>query len=70
MSDVKLYDKVKLKDGRDASIVEILGEHEAYIADIDIGGDYETDTIYPDELGYICDDRNVIEQIQMIKNDR
>lgn len=50
MDTIKLYNKVKLKDGREASIVEILGNGEAYIADIDIGGDYDTDTIYPNQI--------------------
>lgn len=50
---VKLYDKVRLKDGREASIVEILGEGEAYVADIDIGGDYDTDTIYPEQIAKV-----------------
>ena len=50
MVTVKIYDKVKLIDGRVASIVEILGKNEAYIADVDIGGDYETDTIYPHQI--------------------
>lgn len=47
---IQLYDNVMLKDGRKASIVEILGNNEAYIADIDIGGDYDTDTIYPEQI--------------------
>ena len=47
---IKLYDKVKLKDGRNASIVEILGDNEAYIADIDIGNDYDTETVYPEQI--------------------
>lgn len=55
MPDIKIYDKVKLKDDREASIVEILGEHEAYIADIDIGGDYDTDTIYPHQIEKVID---------------
>ncbi len=50
MKVIKLYDKVKMKDGREASIVEILGNGEAFIADIDIGGDYETDTIYLEQI--------------------
>lgn len=50
MPDIKIYDKVKLNDGREASIVEILGKQEAYIADIDIGGDYNTETIYPQQI--------------------
>lgn len=47
---IKQYDNVELKDGRKASIVEILGNGEAFIADIDIGGDYDTDTIYPEQI--------------------
>lgn len=47
---IKLYDKVKLKDGNIAYIVEILGNNEAYIVDIDIGNDYDTDTIYPKQI--------------------
>lgn len=47
---IKQYDNVELKDGKKASIVEILGDSEAFIADIDIGGDYETNTIYPEQI--------------------
>lgn len=50
MKTIKLYDKVKLKDGREASIVEILGNGEAFIADVDICGDYDTVTVYPDQI--------------------
>ena len=50
MDKIKQYDNVILKDGRKASIVEILGDKEEFIANIDIGGDYETETIYPDEI--------------------
>lgn len=53
MDKIKQYDNVILKDGRKASIVEILGDKEEFIADIDIGGDYETETIYPDEIDEI-----------------
>jgi hypothetical protein len=48
---IELYQRVKLKNGKDAVIVEILGKGEAYIADIEISeGDYETETIYPKEI--------------------
>lgn len=50
MLKIELYDNVKLKDGRLASVVEILGNGEAFIADIDIDGDYETDKIYPEQI--------------------
>lgn len=53
IDSIKQYDNVVLKDGRKASIVEILGDKDAFIADIDIGGDYETETIYPDEIDEI-----------------
>lgn len=40
---INLYDRVILKDGRRASIVEILEEGVAYIADIDLPGpDWDT----------------------------
>ena len=53
IESIKQYDNVILKDGRKASIVEILGNKEAFITDIDIAGDYETETIYPDEIDEI-----------------
>ena len=40
---IKEYDKVLLKDGRTASIVEILEEGVAYLADVDLlGPDWDT----------------------------
>jgi hypothetical protein len=43
---IEQYDKVKLKDGKYAIIVEILEPKKAYIADIEISeGDYSTETI-------------------------
>lgn len=41
-----MYDKVLLKDGREAYIVEIYGDSGDYEADIDMpDGSIETDTI-------------------------
>lgn len=45
LNRIQLYDNVILTDERKASIVEILGDKEAFIVDIDVGGDYETETI-------------------------
>ena len=42
---IKLFDKVLLKDGRSASIVEILKEGFAYLVDVDLPGP-AWDTIY------------------------
>lgn len=40
---VKQYDKVRLKDGRTATIAEILKEGIEYIVDVDLPGpDWET----------------------------
>lgn len=50
---VNLYDNIKLKNGQTASVVEILGDYEAYIVDVDIGGDYETITILPEHISKI-----------------
>ena len=46
----ELYDNVKLEDGRNASVVEVLGDHEEYIVDVDLGGDYDTITIKPEQI--------------------
>lgn len=50
---INLYDKVKLTNGSIATIVEILGNNEAYIADIEVDNDYDTNTIYPNEIDKI-----------------
>ena len=51
---IKQYQKVKLKNGNLAVIVEILGNSEAYIADIEVSeDDYETDTIYPSDIASV-----------------
>jgi hypothetical protein len=43
---ISQYDKVKLKNGKFAIIVEVLEPQKAYIADIEISvGDYVTETI-------------------------
>lgn len=42
---ISLYDKVKLKDGRIAMIVDIYEQGVAYEADIETDDEYITDTI-------------------------
>ena len=43
---INQYDKVRLKNGKYAIIVEVLESQKAYIADIEVTeGDYETETI-------------------------
>lgn len=40
---IEEYDKIKLKDGRTASIVEILEDGVAYLVDVDLPGpDWDT----------------------------
>ena len=51
--DISLYDKVRLKDGRIATIVEIYEPQRAYEADIEESGEYITDTITHDEISKI-----------------
>lgn len=53
--EIKMYDEVKLKDGRKATIVEIYEQGKAYEADIlidDTGEypEYETDTIMHEDI--------------------
>ena len=48
---VKKYDKVRLKDGRTATIVEVLEEGVAYLADIDLPGpDWATEEIRQEDI--------------------
>lgn len=49
--EIKMYDKVLLKDGRTAFIVEIYGNSGDYEADIDMpDGSVLTDTIHIGEI--------------------
>ena len=49
--DIKLYDKVRLKSGETASIVEIYEPGVAYEADIDrLDGTIDTDTIQQEDI--------------------
>ena len=47
---IKQYDKVLLKDGDTAFIVEIFGDGKAFLADIKRKGGTETDWVKPDDI--------------------
>ena len=47
---IKQYDRVRLKDGNEASIVEILKDNRAFIADIDKDGDTSTEFVDIEEI--------------------
>lgn len=47
---IHLYDKIRLKDGRTASIVEILEPGKVFLADVDLFGDWETIQIFADQI--------------------
>ena len=47
---VKKYDRVLLKDGHEASIVEIFEEGELFLADIDRNGDTDTEELRIEEI--------------------
>ena len=48
---INQYDKVKMKDGKFAIIVEVLEPQKAYIADIELSvGDYTTETIFQSDI--------------------
>ena len=44
MRELEIYDHITLKDGRTATIVEIMESNIAYVVDVDLG-DNEWDTI-------------------------
>lgn len=47
---IKLYDRVLLKGGNEASIVEILEKGKTFIADIDRNSDIDTDEISIEDI--------------------
>lgn len=47
---VKQYDRVLLKDGNEASIVEIFEEDKLFLADIDRNGDTDTEELRIEEI--------------------
>jgi hypothetical protein len=47
---IKQYDRVLLKDGALAYIVEIFDNGKAFLADIDRGSGTETDWVKPEEI--------------------
>lgn len=53
---IDIYDKVKLKTGEIAHIVEIYEQGAAYEADIEKDGDTETDTIKHSDIDYVFAD--------------
>lgn len=52
---IKKYSKVLLVNGQKATIVEILEKGKAYIADIEVEDDYETETIYQKDIKTITE---------------
>ncbi|MCI8992263.1 MAG: hypothetical protein HFG80_05975 [Eubacterium sp.] len=48
---IEEYDKIKLKDGRTASVVEILEEGVAYLVDVDLPGpEWDTIEVWQEEI--------------------
>lgn len=47
---IEQYDRVLLKSGHEASIVEIFEEDKVFLADIDRKGDTDTDEVKIEEI--------------------
>lgn len=52
---IRMYDRVLLKSGFEASIVEIYGDGACFIADIDTDHGTETESIYPEDIEKILE---------------
>ena len=48
--DFNLYDRIRLKDGRTASVVEIFGDGEDLLVDVDLEKYWETIWIKKDDI--------------------
>lgn len=47
---INQYDRVRLKDGRTATVVEVFGDNEWFIVDVDLDGDRETIGAFKNEI--------------------
>lgn len=48
---IKEFDKILLKDGRTGYVVEIFGNDEAYLVDVDISDDeWDTIDVKPEDI--------------------
>ncbi|MCL2815331.1 MAG: hypothetical protein FWD23_12090 [Oscillospiraceae bacterium] len=61
MIEIKLYDKIKLKTGEIARIVDILKNETTtgYIVDIEEDDDYRTETIFIDDIKSIFIEKEI-----------
>ena len=51
---LELYQKVRLRSGKTAHIVEIFNDGEAYMADIKLAdGEYIQETVYPNDIASV-----------------
>ena len=57
---IKLYDRVLLNDGCEATIVEIFEEDKLFIADIDKDGDTDTEELSIDNNERTIESQNTI----------
>ena len=54
---INQYDRVRLKDGRTATIVEVFGDNEWFIIDVDLDGDWETVGAFKSDIQIILNDK-------------
>lgn len=47
---INQYDRVRLKNGRTATVVEVFGDNEWFIVDVDLDGDWETIGAFKNEI--------------------
>ena len=47
---INQYDRVRLKDGRTATVVVVFGDNEWFIVDVDLDGDWETIGAFKNEI--------------------
>lgn len=51
----KLYDRIRLTDGRTASVVEIFGENTDFIVDVDCDGDWDTISVRAEDIAELLE---------------
>lgn len=53
--DSALYDRIRLTDGRTASVVEIFGENTDFIVDVDCDGDWDTISVRAEDIAELLE---------------
>lgn len=54
MEQIREFDEIRLKDGREASVVEVVGDQAWFVVEVGSSpADWETLDVYPDQIAEV-----------------